>query len=67
MKYPTNEFLNSLPSHLFLPHITQRTRIRHSSITLIGNIFSSTLTGNIISGNLLATISGHLLRFAINI
>ena len=41
--YPTNGFLDSLPSHLFLPHITQPTRIRGSSKTLIDNIFSNRL------------------------
>ena len=37
MKYDnhhsTNEFLNSLSSHLFLPHITKPSRIRDSSKT----------------------------------
>ena len=35
---PTNEFLNSLSSYMFLPHIVQPTRIRITSKTLI--IFS---------------------------
>ena len=69
MKYDnhhsTNEFLNSLSSHLFLPHITQPTRIRDSSKTLIDNIFSNTLIENTISGNLTATISDHLPQFII--
>ena len=47
MKYDnlhlTNEFLDSLSSHLFLLHITQPTGIRDSSKTLIDNIFSNTL------------------------
>ena len=63
MKYAThhstNEFLYSLSSHLFLPHITQPTRIRGSSKTLIDNIFSITLIENTISGNLTAIISDH--------
>ena len=69
MKYDnhhsTNEFLDSLSSHLFLPHITQPTRIRDSSKTLIDNIFSNTLIENTISGNLTATISDHLPQFLI--
>ena len=69
MKYDnhhsTNEFLDSLSSHLFLPHITQPTRIRDSSKTLIDNIFSNTLIENTISGNLTATISDHLPQFII--
>ena len=69
MKYDnhhsTNEFLDSWSSHLFLPHITQPTRIRHSSKTLIDNIFSNTLTENTISGNVTSTISDHLPQFII--
>ena len=69
MKYDnhhlTNEFLDSLSSHLFLPHITQSTRIRDSSKTLIVNIFSNTLIENTILGNLTATTSDRLLQFII--
>ena len=57
----TNEFVDSLSSHLFLPHITQPIRIRDFSKTLIDNIFSKTLIENTISGNL--TISDHLPQF----
>ena len=39
--HSANEFLDSLSSHLFLPHITQPTRIRDSIKTLIDNIFSN--------------------------
>ena len=38
---PTNEFQDSLPSHMFLPHIAQPTRISTTSKTLIDNIFSN--------------------------
>ena len=69
MKYDnhhsTNEFLDSLSSHLFLPHITQPTRIRDTSKTLIDNIFSNTLIENTISGHLTATISDNLPQFII--
>ena len=69
MKYdnhhPTNEFLVCLSSHLFLPHITQPTRIRDYSKTLTGNIFSNTLIENTISGHLTATISDHFPQFII--
>ena len=60
----TNEFLDSLSSYLFLPHITQPTRIRDSSKT-IDNIFSNTLIEKPISDNLTATISDHLPQFII--
>ena len=45
---------------MFLPYITQSTRIRDSRKILFDTIFSNTLIGNIISGNLTATISDHL-------
>ena len=64
-RHSTNEFLDSLSSHLFLPHITQPTRIRDSSKTLIDNIFSNTLIENTISGNLTAAIFDHLPQFII--
>ena len=40
---PTNEFLDSLLSHYFLPHIIQRSRVTNKSKTLIDNIFSTWL------------------------
>ena len=61
----TNEFLDSSSSHFFLPHITQPTRIRDSSKTLIDNIFSNILIENTVSDNLTATISDHLPQFII--
>ena len=69
MKYnndhPTNEFLNSLSSYLFLPHITQPTRKRDSRKILIVHIFSNTRIDNTMSGNLTATTSDHLTQFII--
>ena len=38
---PTNEFLDSFSSHMFLPHIVQPTRISTTSKLLIVNIFSN--------------------------
>ena len=52
-------------SHLFLPHITQTTRITDYNKTLMDNIFSNTLIENTTSGNLTATISDHLPKFII--
>ena len=62
--YSTNELLDSLCSHLFLPDITEPTRIRDSTKTTI-DIFSNTLIENTISSNLTATISDHLPQFII--
>ena len=50
---------------MFLPHITQTTRITDYNKTLIDNIFSNTLIENTTSGNLTATISDHLPKFII--
>ena len=63
--HSTNEFLDSLSSHLFLPHITQPTRIRDSSKALIDNIFLNALIENTISGNLTTTLCDHLPQFII--
>ena len=43
------EFQDSLPSHMFLPHIAQPTRISTTSKTLIDNIFSNIHTLSSIS------------------
>ena len=59
---PTNEFLDSLSSHNFLPHIIQPSRIANSK-TLIDNIISNMAVPNIISGNLTASITDHLPQF----
>ena len=69
MKYdkhaPTNEFLDSLSSHMFLPHIVQPTRISTTYKTLIDNIFSYIHTPSSVSCNLTSSISDHLPQFLI--
>ena len=62
---PTNEFLDFLSSHYFLPHILQPSRVTTNSKTLIDNIFSNMAVPNIISGNLTASISDHLPQFLV--
>ena len=54
-----------LASNSFIPLILQPTRITSHSNTLIDNIFSNVFDPDIVSGNLTATISNHLLQFAI--
>ena len=61
----TNEFLDSLASNSFISLILQPTRITSHSNTLIDNIFSNVFDPDTVSGNLTATISDHLLQFAI--
>ena len=62
---PTNEFLDSLSSHYFLPNILQPSRITTNSKTLIDNIFSNMAVPSIISGDLTASISNHLPQFLV--
>ena len=62
---PTNEFLDSLSSHYFLPHILQPSRVTTNSKTLIDNIFSNMAVPNTISGNLTASISDYLPQFLV--
>ena len=62
---PTNEFLDSLSSRMFLPHIVQPTRISTTSKTLIDNIFSNIHTPSSVSGNITSSISDHLPQFLI--
>ena len=62
---PTNEFLDSLSSHMFLPHIMQPTRVTSNSKTLIEDIFSNILGPDSLSGNLTATVFDHLPQFII--
>ena len=62
---PTNEFLDSLSSNMFLPHIVQPTRIGTTSETLIDNILSIIQTPSSVSGNLTSSISDHLPQYLI--
>ena len=55
----TNEFLDSLPSHMVLSHIVQPKKIINNPKTLIANMHSNLLTPSNISGNLTATRSDH--------
>jgi len=60
---PTNEFLDSLSSNYFLPHIIHPTRITTRSKTLIDNIFSNLKTDNFKAGNLTISLSDHLPQY----
>ena len=62
---PTNEFLDSLLSHYFFPHVLQPSRVTTNTKTLIDNIFYNMAVPNIISGNLTAPISDHLPQFIV--
>ena len=62
---PANELLDSLSSHMFLPHIFQATRISTTSKILIDNTFLNVHTPSSVSGNLTSSISDHLPQFLI--
>ena len=61
----TKEFLDSLYSHMFLPHIIQPARVTSNIKTLIDNIFSSILSPDSFSGNFTTTVCDHLPQFVI--
>ena len=60
---PTNEFLDSLSCHYFLPHILQSSRVTTNSKTLIDNIFSNMAVPSVTSDNLTASVANHLPQF----
>ena len=62
---PTNEFLDTLASSMFLPYIIRPTKVTSDSETIIDKFFSNIISTDIISGNLTATISDHLPQFLI--
>lgn len=61
----TDNFMNILGTHFFLPHILQPTRITHHSETLIDNIFFNSIEHFTISGNLVYDLTDHLPNFLI--
>ena len=57
---PTQEFMNTLFSHLFLPLINRPTRLTAHSATLIDNIFTNCPAQSVCNCILLKDISDHL-------
>ncbi|CAH3039726.1 unnamed protein product, partial [Pocillopora meandrina] len=57
---PTQEFIDSLFSHAFLPLISNPTRLTSYSATLIDNIFTNNLAPSVYSGIILNDLSDHL-------
>ena len=60
----TDEFLNTLGSYFFNPHILQPTRITHHTATLI-DVFFNSISHHTISGNILYDLTDHLPNFLI--
>ena len=61
----TEQFLNSLGTNFFHPHILKPTRITNHSATLIINIFFNSAEHLTASGNILYDTSDHLPNFLI--
>ena len=59
----TNDFINSVISHSFLPYIHQPTRVTDHSATVIDNIFSNITDFDILSGNITSIIADHFAQF----
>ena len=61
---PTQEFVDCLFSHMFVPLINRPTRITAHSATLIDNIFTNHFTPRFLKGIVISDISDHLPVFA---
>ena len=57
---PTQEFIDTLFSHAFIPLISNPTRLTSYSATLIDNIFTNNLSQNLLNGIVLNDLSYHL-------
>ena len=62
---PTDDFINTMGSHFFHPHILGPTRITEHSATLIDNIFFNSVAHHTISGNIIYDLTDHLPNFII--
>ena len=61
----TNDFINTIGSYFFHPHILQPTRLTDHSATLIDNIFFNSVVHHTISGNIIYDLTDHLPNFLI--
>ena len=59
----TNDFVNSMISHSFLPYILQPSRVTDHSATIIDNIFSNITDFETLSGNITALVNDHFAQF----
>ena len=56
-------FLDMMVSFVFLPHVTQPTRVFENSATLIDNIYTNVIDAETLSGNILINIADHFSQF----
>ena len=61
----SDDFINTLGSFFFQPHILQPTRITNHTATLIDKIFFNSIEHFIISGNIVYDLTDHLPNFII--
>ena len=61
----TEDFVNTLSSYAFQPHILRPTRITNHSATLIDHIFFNSCEHHTISGNVAYDLTDHLPNFLI--
>ncbi len=57
--HKTNEFIDNLFSHGFMPFIHKPTRVTHQTATLLDHIYSNNLAHKSISGIILTDVSDH--------
>ena len=61
----TNDFINSVISHPFLPYIHQLTRVADHSATVTDNMFSNITDFYTLSGNITSIIADHFAQFSL--
>ena len=57
---PTQEFIDTLFLHAFIPLISNPTHLTSYSATLLDNIFTNNLSQNVLNGIVLNYLSDHL-------
>lgn len=62
---PSDDFINTLASFFYQPHILQPSRITDHTATLIDNIFFNSIEHFTISGNIVYDLTDHLANFII--
>ena len=59
------QFYNTMCSYFFMPLALQPTRVTDKSKTLINNIFFNSFEFATLSGNIMHSISDHLIQFVV--
>ena len=59
----TNDFINFMVFHYFVPHILHPTRVTDHSAIIIDNIFSNNVESDTVGGNISSQITHHFPQF----